>query len=88
VTEAAVEKEVLKRRLYWRCRIGTRELELLLYRYIDSHYESLTMDEIETFNTFIEQSHDQLQTWLLTTNTVPEDGNQFKHIIHAIKNAV
>ena len=82
--DTASAKQVAKNQLLWRCRVGTRELELLLYRYIDRHYTSLSAAEIETFQEFIQLSHEQLNAWLLSNETIHVN-NKYHSIIKAVK---
>lgn len=84
MTSTEYNQSVLKNQLLWRCRLGTRELELLLYRYIDKHYASLTTEQIETFQEFVELNPEQLNAWLLQDVTVSEN-NKYANIINAIK---
>lgn len=85
MTGSIVDKDIQKNRLLWRCRRGTRELELLLYRYINEHYDSLSQEEINLFAEFVEQGHDDLSNWLLNQE-LPCDNNRFTSIIKAILN--
>ena len=54
-----------KNRMLWRCRQGTRELELLLYGYVDQHYELLSRDERSAMQQLLEHNSNQLSDWLL-----------------------
>ena len=83
MTGSIVDKDIQKNRLLWRCRRGTRELELLLYRYIDEYYDSLSQEEIQLFKEFVEQDHNDLNSWLLNQD-IPCDNNRFNSIIKAI----
>lgn len=85
MTGSIIDKDIQKNRLLWRCRRGTRELELLLYRYIDEHYDTLSQEEIELFKEFVEQDYDDLNHWLLN-HELPCDNNRFNRIIKAILN--
>ena len=80
-----VDRDIQKNRLLWRCRRGTRELELLLYRFIDEHYDSLSQEEINLLKEFVEQDHDDLNNWLLNQK-LPCDNNRYHTIIKAILN--
>ena len=85
MTESAIESEIEKNRLLWRCRQGTRELELLLYRFIENHYCSLSQqDKLALHELLIEQNVDQLNEWLLIGKQC--EHNKFKNIINAIRN--
>ncbi len=84
MTSSGTEINVRKNRLLWRCRQGTRELELLLYRYIDVHYDSLSSEQLQLLDEFVEQTSDQLNKWLLGNEYIFEN-NRYKYIIKAIK---
>ena len=53
-------------RLRWQCRRGMRELDQLLVRYLEQHYE--TADEIEkaAFEAFLSLPDPQLMRYLLS----------------------
>ena len=84
MTESAIASEIEKNRLLWRCRQGTRELELLLYRFIENHYGSLTQQDKLALHELIEHNVDQLNQWLLTGKQC--EHNKFTNIINAIRN--
>ncbi len=84
MTDIQINRSAQKNQLLWRCRLGTRELELLLYRYIEKHYAALTVEQIETFEEFIGLSHEQLNSWLLLGEPV-NGNNKYAGIIKAIR---
>jgi antitoxin CptB len=49
-----VERELLTRKLEWRCRRGMKELDLLLLRYLREHLVSATSAERDLFAEFLE----------------------------------
>ena len=83
--EAAIESKIEKNRLLWRCRQGTRELELLLYRFIENHYGSLSQQDKLALHELIEHNVDQLNQWLLIGKQC--EHNKFTNIINAIRNS-
>ncbi len=85
MTNSSAGSAIQKNRLLWRCRRGTRELELLLYRYIDKRYDSLTAEEIQTLQEFVEQDHNSLNEWLLSGKE-PHKNNKYSNIVKAIRN--
>ncbi len=73
-----------KKKLLWRCRRGTRELELLLYRYIDEHYDSLSDSEVNLLHEFVELDHHKMNNWLLL-DIKTHKNNKYKSLIQAIQ---
>ena len=53
-----------KRRLAWRCRRGTRELDLILSEFVDRHYGGLNETEQQLFDGLLERTDPQLTDWL------------------------
>ena len=51
-------------RVKLRCRRGTRELDLMLIRFIDTQYLSLSMDEQTQFDQLLDQHDPVLTAWL------------------------
>ncbi len=55
-------QEELKR-LYWRCRRGTRELDLLLLRFLERDYPGLPATAQALFGSLLEESDPDLYAW-------------------------
>jgi antitoxin CptB len=53
-------------RLVWRCRRGTKELDLILGRFLDHGYDRLDAAERQTFERLLDCEDDLLQDWFLT----------------------
>jgi len=51
-------------RLHWRCRRGTKELDLLLQGFLDSQYALLDPVEKDSFETLLELQDPELIDWL------------------------
>ena len=49
----------------WCCRRGVLELDVLLERFVDEHYERLTIEQKNIFHQFIQCEDSWLQSWLL-----------------------
>ena len=65
--------EIARRnRLLWRCRQGTRELDVLLTDFLVDHAERFTVSEITIFEAILNHSNAELMQWLLTEH-LPED---------------
>ncbi len=56
-------------RLRWRCRRGTRELDLLLLRYLDDLYHHATTEEQGAFECLLKYPDPELQHLLLGEGT-------------------
>ena len=56
----------------WRCRRGTRELDVLLGRFLDEAYASLDPADKECFSLLLDQKDPELYDWL-TGRAIPED---------------
>jgi len=52
-------------RLRWRCRRGTKELDILLGRFLDRGYQDLDDAEQATFERLLDEQDDRLQSWFL-----------------------
>lgn len=61
-------------KLAWRCRRGTRELDLLLQRFIDEHYQTVPAELQRSFETMLEMQDPELYA-LLTGRKVSPDQN-------------
>jgi antitoxin CptB len=60
-------------RLVWRCRRGTRELDLILGRFLEQGYDRLDSRQRELFEQLLDCEDDRLQLWLLA-GVEPADG--------------
>ncbi|MEM8843759.1 MAG: succinate dehydrogenase assembly factor 2 [Pseudomonadota bacterium] len=59
-------------KLRWRCRRGTKELDMLTSIYLDHHYEQATLEEQCAFASLLELQDPQLYK-ILTKEEVPKD---------------
>jgi antitoxin CptB len=53
------------KRLRWRCRRGTRELDALLQGWLDAHAESLDATGLGAFDSLLDQQDPELWDWLM-----------------------
>ncbi len=53
------------RRIVWRCRRGTRELDLVLEGFLKQGYEGLNADDRELFEEMLELQDTSLIEWLV-----------------------
>lgn len=56
----------------WRCRRGTKELDVMLARFLDSQFDSLSNEDLEELKTFLEVQDTDLWCWL-TNIEKPQD---------------
>ncbi len=54
-----IDKGLLKK-LRWRCRRGTKELDLILLGYLENQYPSATLEEQQAFEALLELPDDCL----------------------------
>ncbi|WP_440995576.1 succinate dehydrogenase assembly factor 2 [Arhodomonas sp. SL1] len=61
-------------RLRWRCRRGTKELDVVLERFVSREYERLGEAERAALERLLDEEDDRLVDWLLTARERPADG--------------
>ena len=54
-----------RKKLLWRCRRGTKELDVVLSRFVKNQLDQLAQDEIELLEQLLEIQDPVLQDWLL-----------------------
>ena len=64
-----------KRRLRWQCRRSMRELDLMLLRFIDQHYDQLPLAQRDTLEALLHNQDQLLLTWLMG-HQQPSDAKQ------------
>ena len=60
-------------RFRWRCRRGTRELDLVLMRWLEHHFETASPARRQAFLTLTERPDPDLADWLLAGLPPPQD---------------
>jgi antitoxin CptB len=78
-----VSEEAALRRLRWRCRRGTLELDVVLQRFLEGGYGGLAPGERDAFEELLQQPDETLQGWLLSDTPVRDD--RFEHIVRKIR---
>lgn len=53
------------KRLRWRCRRGTRELDQLLRSWLDAHVESMDDAQLAAFDALLDRQDPELWDWLM-----------------------
>lgn len=61
------------RRLQWRCRRGTRELDALLGGWLEAHAGSLDDAGIAAFDSLLDRQDPELWDWLMGHQRPPRD---------------
>lgn len=77
-----VEENNLKKSVYWHCRRGMLELDILLKNFFDEQFDRLNGSEKDNFVSLLQQSDQLLFQWLV--NQQPPS-TEFTHIIEQIR---
>lgn len=77
------DKYIERDRLYWHCRRGMLELDLLLQRFLDAHYDSILDVEKRTFAALLDYP-DAVLFDLLMGRSVTAD-KELAHVIEKIR---
>ena len=72
-----------KSSILWRCRRGTREMDLLLQHFVEEHYDNLTAEEKITFKHLLEQSDPDIMDWIMERTEPPSVA--IKHLVEIIR---
>lgn len=72
----------LTRSLRWKCRRGLLELDVLLERFLEDGYFSLTKQQQQTFSQFLDEPDQVLLDWLLG-HSEPQD-DTYKTMVRLI----
>ena len=54
-----------KSRILWRCRRGTKEMDLLLQQFVAEHYDNLTLAEQTAFRRLLDQPDPDIMDWVM-----------------------
>ncbi len=68
--------------LQWRCRRGTKELDVVLTNFLEGNYDSLTDNQIQDFDELLDAQDTILWYWLIGKET--PDAQNIKAIIEQI----
>jgi antitoxin CptB len=71
------------KRLRWRCRRGTRELDRMLGGFLESRFRGLKLDQQYAFERLLECEDDVLWDWL-SGHSKPQDG-ALNEVVEAIR---
>ena len=70
-------------RLRWRCRRGLLELDIVLSRFIDSHYSSLTAEEKTSFIELLTEADNDLWEMISGVNATSTAHNE--HVLSLLR---
>ncbi|HRN81183.1 MAG TPA: succinate dehydrogenase assembly factor 2 [Nitrosomonas europaea] len=70
-------------RMRWRCRRGMLELDIVLQRFIDNHYEQLDEHQLELFEMLLSLSDHDL--WNIIIDNTKEPDNQFQPVLKLLQ---
>ena len=62
----------LVRRLRWRCRRGTREMDLILDRFLTAAGDTLDEDEVRGLERLLDESDQDLLDWFARRSAPPD----------------
>ena len=68
--------------LQWRCRRGTKELDVVLNRFLDAQYEQLNDQELVDFDALLDTQDTVLWSWL--SGQSQTDSETFQSLINKI----
>lgn len=77
------QREAQLKRLRWRCRRGTRELDVLLGGWLDARAATAGEPELAAFDELLDQPDPQLWDWLLVNSRPPRV--DWQDIVDAIR---
>ena len=70
------ELENLKKKVLYRSNYrGTKEMDILLSRFVNKYIDSLSMDDLKKLNEFLDISDDELSNFYLNNKTTEEISN-------------
>ena len=72
-----------KSSVLWRCRRGTREMDLLLQQFVAAHYDHLTAEELAAFKHLLDQADPDIMDWVMERTEPPSA--PIKHLIDMIR---
>ena len=55
----------LLKKLKWQCRRGMLELDVILFPFLEQHFEGLSLAEQESFVDLLKQADPDLYTWIM-----------------------
>ncbi len=71
------------RKILWKCRRGSLELDLILSNFFQQQYPYLTKSQLKTFDQLLDQQDPQLTSWIFGEEIPPKQ--DFAELIQLIK---
>ena len=71
-------------RLAWRCRRGTRELDTLLQRFLQSEFDSLNTEQQQIFDQFLDEPDPDIYNWITGHSELTDD--KYLFLITGLRN--
>ncbi len=69
-------------RLLWRCRRGIREMDILLQDYLETHYDTSSAEDQNTFEELLDEADLDILSWIMQ-KTPPDE--KYISIINCIR---
>jgi len=76
------EESAVLKKLLWRCRRGTKELDLILTKFVEENYAELGGQERDNFDLLLETQDPVLTEWLCFNGLPPA---HLESIVHQIR---
>jgi antitoxin CptB len=70
-------------RARWRCRRGLLELDIILQRFVDKHYEELDEGGLRQFETLLSLADNDLWDMIAVTEAVDNSANPVLRLLRA-----
>ncbi len=74
-----------KARFVWRCHRGMLELDLILKSFLENQFNSLSLSEIDAFESLLNCTDPELYAWLMGHEEPTK--NELKEIVAIIRNS-
>ena len=71
-----INPDVEQRRLAWRCRRGMLELDIVLQRFVEKHFDTLAPAEMQAFNMLLALPDNDFWTLLATPTSNLDQSTQ------------
>ncbi len=72
-----MSSRITKGCLQWRCRRGTKELDVILNRFLEANYSKLSDEELVAFNQLLEAQDTDLWMWLSGKFEADTESNKY-----------
>ena len=79
-----LKSELEKKRLAWRCRRGMLELDIVLQKFIESNFASLSEAELIQFNTLLDYPDNDFWS-LVSTGKIMADNNVMNSLLTKLR---